>query len=102
MTLLATRGGVPFVLRDAAVAEAGRKYELPFVTNYVIIRVAAGDSLFVYFTEADFTAGVNGLVVPGGAGILGEWRGPLEIDKIWLAGDGDTADVELVAFQRRG
>lgn len=108
MSVLTARGGVPHVIRDT-VTTTGRKYRLPFYTLYMKIRTTAGNAVRVYFTEADFTADENYVLVPvaGPSYPNGEWDGPVETcagdhSDIWLRGNGGDAPFELVAFQRRG
>lgn len=107
------RGGLPYVFRDAAVTAGvapagGRKVTLPFFINFLKIRVEAHDCR-LYFTEADYLADTNYIKIRKSADAhpYGEWSGPVETypgDRadLWLRGDGGSADVELVAFQKRG
>lgn len=112
MSVATVRGGVPYVLRDAittGVAPAGgRKVRLPFYINWLKIR-ASGNPCRLYFTEADYLADANYVVVPEPAAATpwGQWEGPVETcagahSDLWLRGDGGVSNVELVAFQRRG
>jgi hypothetical protein len=112
MSIATVRGGVPYVFRGAittGVAPAGgRKVRLPFYIHFLKIRVA-DNPCRVYFTEADYLADENYIVVPvpTNATPYGEWEGPVETcagDRadLWLRGDGGTSNVELVGFQRRG
>lgn len=106
-------GGVPYVLRDAAVTTGvapagGRKVTLPTNICYLIVRVHSEDCK-LYFTQADYEADENYVYIyKAGANYpYGEWRGPVETapgshSDLWLRADANTADVELVAFQRRG
>jgi hypothetical protein len=102
MSLVQTRGGFPHVFR-ASIDTIGRKHDFPFVSLWLCIRTKTAP-VRVYFTEADFTANANYILVPVPAADTphGEWKGPLEVDQVWLRGDGGTAAVELVAAQRRG
>jgi hypothetical protein len=109
MSVMTVRGGVPFVVRDAAVLVTGRKVRLPMLINSLIVRNMGAIPAALYFTLADFTAGVNYVTIPVASAIYpyGEWSGPVETvsgthEDVWLAGVGGTASIELVAFQRRG
>jgi hypothetical protein len=81
----------------------GQLHALPFTCLYLIIRVT-GNPCKLYFTEADYNADANYVLVPVAAATTphGEWRGPVEAEKVWLKGSGGASAVELVAFQRRG
>ena len=94
-------GGYPHVFR-AAITTAGRKHQLRFISKYAIIRSDA--AVRMYFTEDDMTNDVNYVVIPAPAAATphGEWRGPLEVNTLWFATASGTANIELVAFQRRG
>jgi hypothetical protein len=105
-------GGIPFVLRAAVttgVAPAGgRKVGLPFFIQFLKIRVEANPCK-LYFTEKDYLADTNYVLIQDSAAAYphGEWEGPVETTAgdhadLWLRGSGGTANVELVAFQRRG
>lgn len=102
MSVLEGRGGIPHVFREA-IATTGRMHQFPFVAKHVKIR-AATNVCRMYFTEADFTADANYVVVPVASASTpyGEWEGPVEASQIWLRGVSGSSDVELVAFQRRG
>jgi len=97
-----TRGGHPHVFRES-IDTTGRGHAFTFTSKYLKIS-AATNPCRMYFTEADFTANANYVVVPVAAAATphGEWEGPIEASQIWLKGDGGTSAVELVAFQRRG
>ena len=113
MSIATIRGGIPYVLRDAAVTTGvapagGRKVRLPFFINWLKIRVEANDCK-LYFTKADYEADENYVLIhKAGANYpYGEWEGPVEThqgeyEDLYLRGSGGTASVELVAFQRRG
>jgi hypothetical protein len=104
MSVLTVRGGTPHVFRDSAVNNtSGRDHALPFWCLYLIIRVT-GNPCKLYFTQADFDADANYVLVPIAAATTphGEWAGPVEAEKVWLRGSGGNSGVELVAFQRRG
>lgn len=102
MSVLETRGGVPHVWR-ASVTTTGQKHILPSVCKALVIR-AATNPCRLFFTQADFDANENYVVVPIAAAATphGEWTGPVEANAVWLKGDGGTSSVELVTFQRRG
>lgn len=112
MSVLTTRGGVPYVLRAAittGVAPAGgRKVRLPFFIYFLKIRVA-DNPCRLYFTEADYETDENYVLIPKPAADApwGQWEGPVETcagdrSDLWMRGDGGISNVELVAFQRRG
>lgn len=103
MSVLTSRGGVPHVFRATVDNTTGRKHSLPAYCNFLKIRVATNPCK-LYFTEADFTADTNYVLVPVPAVTTpyGEWDGPVEGGDVWLKGSGGSTDVELVTFQRRG
>jgi hypothetical protein len=101
-------GGIPHVVRDT-FDTTGRRVKLPFFTSYMIVRNKGSNVARLYFTEADYTDDVNYVEIPVAAATdpHGEWQGPVETahDKysdVFLRGVGGSADIELVAFQRRG
>jgi len=100
MSIAQTRGGYPDVFRDT-IDSTGRPHAFKFTSQYLILRSAAQVKMF--FTEADFDAGVNYVQVepPGVNHTTGEWQGPVEVDTVWLKAT-TTAAVELVAIMRRG
>ena len=102
MSVLTTRGGVPHVLRDTFTT-TGREVRFPFACLFLKVRAATAPAK-LFFSEADFTAGINYVVVPitAAATPYGMWEGPAEATKVWIKGDGGSSAVELVAFQRRG
>lgn len=104
MSVLQTRGGVPYLIK-AAVTTTGRYYRFPFVSSYVIMRVTA-QNLRIFFSQADFdeVAGTRYFTVEkeGANFPYGEFRGPIEAQGLWLKGAADTALVDLLVFQRRG
>lgn len=109
MGVLTVRGGIPYVLRDAAVAVGGRKIRLPFLIHYLVIRNKGAAVARLYFTEEDFTDDANYVEIPVASAVYpyGEWSGPVETasgpnSDLWMRGVGGNASLELVAFQRRG
>lgn len=113
MSLAQLRGGIPYVFRGVVGGTVGppltggRKVRLPFYIWFLKVR-AAGNDCKLYFTEADFDADQNYVLVPkvDANNPYGMWEGPVETvagghSDLWLRGDGDST-VELVAFQRRG
>jgi len=107
MSVATVRGGVPYVLRDS-VTTSGRKVRLPFYMNWLKVRVS-GNPCRLYFTEEDFDADQNYVLIPVPAAATphGEWEGPVETcagshSDLWVRGDGGVSSIELVAFQRRG
>lgn len=103
MSVMETRGGAPHVFRETIDNTTGRMHQFPFVSKYLKVRVSSNPCK-LYFTEADFTADANYVLVPvaGTSTPYGEWDGPVEASKIWLKGSGGSSAIELVAFQRRG
>lgn len=106
------KGGIPHVVRATITTgvkpAGGRKIELPFFICFLKVRVKTNDCK-LYFTEADYLADVNYVLVPKVADSTpyGEWSGPVETypgerQYLWMRGDGGSSAVELVAFQRRG
>lgn len=102
MSLMEGRGGVPHVFRETIDNTAGRAHKFPFAIKYLKVR-AGTNPCKLYFTEADFTADANYVLVPvpGTSTPNGEWDGPVEATQVWLKGSGGNSAVELVAFQRR-
>jgi hypothetical protein len=102
MSVLESRGGAPHVFRDT-IDTSGRVHAFPFVSKYLKVR-AATNPCKLYFTEADFTADANYVVVPvaGTSTPNGEWEGPVEATRVWVKGSSGNSAIELVAFQRRG
>lgn len=109
MSVMTVRGGIPWVLRDAAVTVAGRKIRLPFLIHSLIVRNVGAVAAKLYFTKADFDADTNYVTIPVPSATYpyGEWAGPVETasgdhEDLWIKGVGGSASIELVAFQRRG
>lgn len=109
MSVMTVRGGIPYVLRDAAVQIAGRKIRLPMLIHSLILRNVGTVPVRLYFTQADFDADANyvSVPVPSPTYPYGEWAGPVETvsgdhEDLWVRGDGGIGSIELVAFQRRG
>jgi hypothetical protein len=102
MSLMQGRGGIPHIFRES-VATSGWHHSFPFTCNFVIIR-ATSNPCKVYFSQADFDADKNYILVPVPSASTphGEWSGPVEANGCWLKGSGGSSTVELVAFQRRG
>ena len=108
MSVVQTRGGVPYVLRDT-IATAGRKVRLPFHISHLKIRNKGANIVRLYFTEQDFTSDANYIEIPVVATTApyGEWEGPVETsagnhESLWLRAVTAGVAIELVAFQRRG
>lgn len=104
MSVGTTRGGVPHVFRDAIDA-TGRTHRLPHYSLYLILRVQSGEACRLYFTQADFDANANYVLVAAAAAATpyGEWAGPVEVGDVWLRSNGvGASNIELVTFQRRG
>ena len=113
MSVLTVRGGIPYVFRgDVTTGIAplgGRKLRLPFYINFVQIRIESGNPVRLYFTEADYQNDENYVLVTVASPTYGtgSWEGPVETcagdhSDLWLRGQGGTAEVQLVAYQRRG
>lgn len=94
------RGGFPEV-RRYEVPAAGGRFELRAYCTY--LRITTDAALRVYFTEEDFDGDRNYVVVsPPAAATPHAFEGPYEVQRLWMRGDGGTANVELVTAQRRG
>ena len=109
MSVMTVRGGIPWVLRDAAATVAGHMVNVPFLIHYLVVRNKGAAVCRLDFTAADFTADRDYVEIPVASSTFpyGEWAGPVETasgdhENLWLRGVGGTASVELVAFQRRG
>lgn len=104
MSVLQTRGGVPYLIK-AAVTTTGRYYRFPFETSYVIVRVT-GEDLRIFFSQADFdeVAGTNYFTVEkvGANHPYGEFRAPIEAKGLWLKAAANSSTIEMLVFQRRG
>ncbi len=105
MSLMQGRGGIPHVFR-LDVPTVGRKHMLPFICNYLMLRVEYGtqNHCRMYFTQADFDNDENFVLVvpPTGNQTSGEWHGPVEANAVWFKALVDVSSIEFVAFQRRG
>lgn len=108
MSVVQTRGGIPYVLRDT-IDDTGRKVRLPFHISYLKIRNKGAGIVRLYFTLVDYTADANYVEIPIVAATTpyGEWEGPVETasgdhESIWLKSASGSVAIELVAFQRRG
>jgi hypothetical protein len=100
MSVATVRGGVPYVLRTA-IPVAGRDAVLPFMCLYLKVKTDAAVEL--YFTEDDYNKDINYVLInPASAAEPHGWEGPVEAGTVWLKGASGTANIELVAFQRRG
>ena len=95
------KGGHPHVFLYA-VTTSGRRHQLPHISTYIKVRTDAAVKMF--FSEEDFTAGVNYVTVPvpAAATPYGEWEGPVEVNTLWFKTASGTSNIELVTFQRRG
>jgi len=109
MSVMTVRGGIPFVVRDTAVTITGRVVNLPFLINSLHVRNKGAVVCRLYFTLADFTADENFIEIPVASTTYpyGEWSGPVETamgpyENVYLRGVAGSANIELVAFQRRG
>ena len=102
MGVMQGRGGIPHIFRET-IATSGRHHVFPFISSFLVIR-ATVNPCNMFFSQADFDAGTNYIVVPVAAAVTpnGEWSGPVEANGVWLKGSGGNSTVELVAFQRRG
>jgi len=101
MSLAELRGGYPKVI-TATVSTTGRSFDFRQFTKYLQVYAATNPAI-IYFTEADFTAGTNGLSVPIAAATHPwGWEGPADISEIWVKGDGGNCALTLVAYLRRG
>jgi hypothetical protein len=97
------RGGFPIVRRLSVTTTFG-KYQLPVTTKYLQITNGGAVAVRVYFTQDDYTAGVNYIEL---ASSTGSFEGPVELRanaaELYLAGVAGTANpVVIVAYQRRG
>lgn len=101
MSLMQMRGGIPRVTRDTINA-TGRRFDFPFRINFLIVRVDTVSKM--YFTEDDYDNDANYVTINTPAAAIpqsGEWRGPVEAERVWILAAGG-ADVEVVGFQQRG
>ena len=103
MSVLQVRGGLPQVVRTTATT-TGRKHRLSFYTSGLVARNQGANVVHLYFTEADFDASENYVVLPVAAATdpHGEWSGPVEVENVWLRSVGGDSITEVVVFQRRG
>lgn len=99
-------GGAPVVRRITTGSLA--KYELRMPTLYLVLRNlgTTGQTIRVYFSQADATANANYILVPIAAAATpnGEWRGPARLMKeggyaIWTLSDSGAPVLEVVAMQ---
>lgn len=108
MSVVQTRGGVPYVFRDTIDA-TGRKVRLPFHIAYLKVRNKGAAIVKLYFTEVDYTGDVNYVEIPVASATApyGEWDAPVETaagdhESLWVKSASGSNVIELVAFQRRG
>ena len=109
MSVMTVRGGIPWVIRDAAVQIGGRQIRPPMLIHSLILRNVGAVPLQLFFTRADYLAGINYVQVPVASPTYpyGEWAGPVETasgdyEDLWVKAVGGVGSMELVAFQRRG
>ena len=102
------RGGIP-VVRRVDADTTGRKVRLPFYLLFLKIRNKGANPARLYFTEEDYTANENYVVIPveDQKTPWGQWEGPVETSEgpradIFVRGVGGTTTLEIVLFQRRG
>lgn len=100
------RGGIPIVRRLVidTTGTAGptneRGYRFPAVIKWLQISNEGSDSIRVYFTDADFVANANYIVLDATTGFF---EGPVEASHIWLRAENSSSDpVVLVMYARRG
>jgi hypothetical protein len=101
VSVMTGRGGVPRTIRVTLDA-TGRKINFPFFTLFLIARCVEANKVRFYFTELDWTNDVNYVELPNST--MEEWAGPAELGEVWArcATAGQEAELELIAFQRRG
>lgn len=107
MSVLQVRGGFPHVF-NATIDTTGRPHRPKKQTSWLQVKTAT-NPVKIYFTEADFNAGINFITVPVPAlQDITMWEGPVELGEdesgpvIWFQGDGGNAVVQAVFYQRRG
>lgn len=102
MSIAELRGGFPKVFTAAAVPTGGRHFDFRQFTKYLQI-YTTGNPAILFFTEADFTAGTNGVAVPIAAATHPwGWEGPADVCEVWIKGDGGNAAITIIAYLRRG
>jgi hypothetical protein len=101
MSVMEHRGGVPHVFAET-VTTSGWKHDPKFVSKYLQVMTAT-NPVKIFFSQADFDAGVNFILVPVPAlQDLVVWEGPVEAREVWFLGVGGSAAVTAVFYQRRG
>lgn len=104
MSVMQTRGGVPYLIK-AAVTTTGRFFRFPFETSFILIRVT-GEDLRLFFSEADFNEalGTNYFTVAkeDANNPHGEFAAPIEARGLWMKAAANNANMEMLVFQRRG
>lgn len=102
MSVLTVRGGTPHVLRRDFDTTGSYHRFAGGVSNWLQIKTVTNPCK-VYFTQADFTADTNYIAVAiASATEPHGFAGPVEALGVWIKGDGGTASVELVSYERRG
>ena len=106
MSAIGLRGHQPRTVRFSAVlapasADVARVHvTAPQPTSHLQIRneeAAGGNTLRIYWTEADYTANANYFVIEG----AGEYEGPAEVKEFWVRGSG-AAQLVAIFYLRRG
>lgn len=97
------RGGVPIVRRLSVTTSFGG-YPLPVAIKYLQLYNQGANDVRVYFTEADYLADANYLVLPSSTGVF---EGPVELratafQLFFRAQGGTSTPIVVIAYQRRG
>ena len=107
MSALGLRGHQPRTVRFTAEtapasADAARVHlSAPQPTSVLQIRneqPSGGNSIRVYWLEADYTADANYFTLAAAS----EYEGPAEVKEFWVRGQGGSADMTAIFYLRRG
>jgi hypothetical protein len=98
------RGGIPVAQRVTGIDTTGRRIILErdqsqrVTSKWLRIANVGTGSVRIFWTEADFVAGVDYTTIASGV-IL---REPIEATDIWVKADTGTQDIEILSLHRRG
>jgi hypothetical protein len=97
MTIVESKGGVPYILRET-FNSIGRKIRLGVIPKWFCIRVKEFPCK-IYFSEDDYNDDVNyiGVNPPSEETPNGEYIGSHDGKDLWIKGFNGSSEVELVA-----
>lgn len=100
MSVMTGRGGVPHVWR-ATVTVGGVVHQLHARCFYLQLKTVT-NPVKLYFTQEDFDNDEHYIAVAiASATEPHGFAGPVTADRVWLKGNGGSAAVELVSYDRQ-